>query len=55
MQKQMITLRLTEDEYDVLVAYAGAYGRTYTDVLREFIRSLEAKMARRQEHGSVIR
>lgn len=51
MQKQMITLRLTEDEYDVLVAYAGAYGRTYTDVLREFIRSLEDKMAKGKANG----
>jgi hypothetical protein len=38
-----LTIRLPEKETKILVDYCGKHDRTRTDVLREFIRSLEGK------------
>jgi len=35
-----VTIRLPDDEYATLNAYAAQTGRTQTEILREYIRSL---------------
>ncbi len=40
MEQARITFRLPQIEYDRLEAYSKRTGRTKTDILREFIRSL---------------
>ena len=44
MMKKMLTIRATETELSILVRYAEQSGRTQSDVLREFLRSLEKKL-----------
>lgn len=43
MERQQISLRLPAIELEILDRYAKSRGRTRSDVLREFIRSLEGK------------
>ena len=43
---RMINIRVTDDEAKLLAEYAKETGRTQTDVLREFIRSLNSKLTR---------
>jgi hypothetical protein len=45
--KKLINVRVTEEEARLLADYAASVGRSQTDVLREFIRSLQALLARR--------
>jgi predicted DNA-binding protein len=40
MEQARITFRLPQIEYDRLEAYSKRTGRTKTDILREFIRTL---------------
>lgn len=46
MNDRAITFRAPEAEAARLKAYATASGRTQSDILREFIRSLETRRAR---------
>ncbi|MBF2065288.1 MAG: hypothetical protein IGS39_12825 [Calothrix sp. C42_A2020_038] len=39
-QKREITIRVSEQEFAMLEMHCQAVGRTKTDILREFIRSL---------------
>ncbi len=43
MESKQINFRLPEIELQILDRYAKSRGRTRSDVLREFIRSLEEK------------
>jgi len=43
MQKRTLNIRLTQDEEDLLAAYSIKTGRTKTDIIRAFIRSLKGK------------
>jgi hypothetical protein len=45
-EKRMINVRVTDDEADILSAYADEMGQSQSDVLRAFIRSLEARIRR---------
>jgi predicted DNA-binding protein len=40
-QKREITIRVTEQEFSMLENHCQAVGRTKTDILREYIRTLE--------------
>ncbi|MFQ4144084.1 hypothetical protein [Chlorogloeopsis sp. ULAP02] len=40
--KREITIRVSEQEFAILESHCQAVGRTKTDILREFIRSLGA-------------
>lgn len=42
--KKHLNARVSKEEYDLLEAYAGQSGRSKTDVLREFLRSLKRKV-----------
>jgi uncharacterized protein (DUF1778 family) len=42
MAKIMITLRITPEEHAILKKAAAKAGRTKTDMVREWIRSLES-------------
>jgi predicted DNA-binding protein len=44
MAKTHLSLRLEESELELLRAYVKKTGRTQSDVLREFIRSLKEKL-----------
>ena len=44
MMKKMLTIRATETELSILARFADQSGRTQSDVLREFLRSLEKKL-----------
>ena len=46
--QKVVTIRVPENEFRLLARYAAETGRTKTDLLREFIRSLEG-MAREQK------
>jgi predicted DNA-binding protein len=50
MNEKTLTFRLPEGEFRLLTRYAAETGRTKTDVVREFIRSLEpmAREAKRK-------
>jgi hypothetical protein len=37
----MLNIRLPEGEFHALTRYAAATGRTKTEIIREFVRSLE--------------
>jgi hypothetical protein len=50
--KTMLNVRITEEEASLLNAYAEMTAQTQTNVIRAFIRSLEAKV-RRTTPGSV--
>jgi negative regulator of replication initiation len=39
--KREITIRVSEQEFAMLESHCQAVGRTKTDILREFIRSLD--------------
>lgn len=41
---QPVSVRFTEKEVEILKAYCEQEGRTQTDVLREFVRSLKRKL-----------
>jgi ribbon-helix-helix CopG family protein len=41
-----VNIRLPQREADILAAYCAATQRSRTEVIREFIRSLEAKLAK---------
>lgn len=41
MNEKQLNLRLPESEMQILIKYAKKTGRTKTDVIREFIRSLK--------------
>lgn len=45
MNEKTFNIRLPESEFRLLARYAAQTGRTKTEIVREFIRSLEA-MAR---------
>lgn len=42
-KQRTINIRLPEAEHEVVAAYADKHGRTITDVIREFIRSLKGR------------
>ncbi len=42
-KQRTINIRLPEAERDIIAAHAEKYGRTITDVIREFIRSLKGR------------
>jgi hypothetical protein len=44
MVKILINVRIEEKEDALLEAYCNLHGRTKTDVIREYIRSLSKKM-----------
>jgi hypothetical protein len=44
MAKVLINVRIEEKESALLEAYCKLHGRTKTDVIREYIRSLSKKM-----------
>ncbi len=44
MAKILINVRIEEKEDALLEAYCELYGRTKTDVIREYIRTLSTKM-----------
>lgn len=44
MAKVLINIRIEESEDELLEAYCKLSGRTKTDVLREYIRSLTKKV-----------
>lgn len=46
VNNKMLNIRLTESEFLLLTRYAAATGRTKTEIVREFVRSLEQKPAR---------
>ena len=46
MAKTLINIRIEEKENAVLEAYCQQTGRTKTDVLREYIRSLSEKVGK---------
>jgi hypothetical protein len=46
-EKTSLTFRLTAAEANILFGYARRAGRTQSDVLREFIRSLERRELKR--------
>lgn len=46
MAKILINIRIEEKENAVLEAYCQQTGRTKTDVLREYIRSLSEKVGK---------
>jgi predicted DNA-binding protein len=41
MTKKPLTIRIEEKEKQILDRYSRETGRTFTDIIREFIRSLE--------------
>ncbi len=44
MQSKQISFRIPDCEFKTLEQYAKERGRTKSDVLREFIRSLESRL-----------
>jgi hypothetical protein len=46
MNTKMLTIRAPDNELEVLAEYARRHGRTQTEVVREFLRSLERKLER---------
>ena len=44
MMKKMLTIRATETELSILSRYAEQSGRTQSDLVRDFMRSLEKKL-----------
>jgi hypothetical protein len=46
MSKKMLTIRAPDNELEILARYARRHGRTQTDVVREFLRSLDQKLER---------
>lgn len=51
--KARLDLRLEEYELEILDTYCKAFGRTRSDVLREFIRSLAKKKKPSQKDGAL--
>lgn len=45
------TIKMSQDEYERLKAYAASVDRTATDILRSYIRSLPAPDKAKQEQG----
>ena len=43
MEKIQLSVRVTKDEMKALIRYAKKHGRTKTDVVREFLRSLKER------------
>jgi hypothetical protein len=52
--KREITIRVTEQEFAMLESHCQAVGRTKTDVLREFIRSLATTTTDTNNEGESI-
>jgi len=46
--KRLFNFRLTDEEARLLASYAEQTGRTQSDVLREYIRSLKPQSPRRK-------
>jgi predicted DNA-binding protein len=46
MNNNAVTIRITDAEAALLTAIAEQTGRTKTEIVREFIRSLETQLAR---------
>jgi Ribbon-helix-helix protein, copG family len=46
MSKKMLTIRAPESELEMLAEYARRHGRTKTEIVREFLRSLKRKSER---------
>jgi hypothetical protein len=44
MNEKIVNFRVTEREFLTLTRYAVAAGRSKTEILREFVRSLEPKL-----------
>ena len=44
MMKRMLTIRATETELSILARYAEQTGRSQSDIVREFLRSLEKRL-----------
>jgi hypothetical protein len=53
-EKTSLTFRLTIAEYNILAGYAERTGRTQSDILREFIRSLEARKIGKDGNNFVV-
>jgi hypothetical protein len=45
MNQKSLNIRLPENEFAALARYAAQTGRTKTEIMREFIRSLELRPA----------
>jgi hypothetical protein len=45
-RKEMMNFRITEQEKAIVHEYCELTGRTQTDVFREFVRSLEKRLAK---------
>jgi hypothetical protein len=43
MNEKTINFRVSQNEFDALETYARRHGRTKTEIVREFLRSLERK------------
>lgn len=48
MGKNMLNVRITDEERQLLNDYCETVGRTQSDVIREFIRSLKRKTRKSQ-------
>jgi hypothetical protein len=46
MSKRMFTIRAPENELEILTLYAAQTRRTKTEIVREFLRSLERRLER---------
>jgi predicted DNA-binding protein len=44
MNEKQLHIKMPQHEYEIISAYAVKTGRTKSDIVREFIRSLEAKL-----------
>jgi hypothetical protein len=49
MGKHVLNVRISEDERKILNDYCEAVERTQSDIIREFIRSLQRKMKKSQD------
>jgi predicted DNA-binding protein len=44
MNEKMLSIRASENELEILARYAAETRRTKSDIVREFLRSLERRM-----------
>ena len=51
MNEKTFNIRLPESEFQLLARYAAQTGRTKSEIVREFIRSLEPKQEMRGGKG----
>jgi predicted DNA-binding protein len=46
MNNNILNVRISENEFEALETYARRHGRTKSEIVREFLRSLERKLER---------